>query len=357
MQGNSRGPHTVTLRRAATLMLVVGVATATPCRQTRAQVGDASWVVYPGWQPSDRVAAIVGVSATYDAKAELWTYAYRLLNRSWGEQPIRTFDLIFNAPKSAVVAPAGWYELVMPPGSPRPGVAYAATLPDDIGDSPNGPAAAQIPVGGELEGFSLTSPYPPGHGRAYVKGFAPVPYLPDGFDESELRVPDDTTNSQRAWVPAPTKFTTVRSPGGSQAGVEGFVGFMNLDTLGTVRESPAIVALKFSLSGETVFRETLQVKLNGQTVTGEFYPGPEDGAHRVGMFFDYHSPILTGQENVLEVSVEGIIPGTSTRATDTDVARFTVTDSRFWSVTSVDPNDRSRKFKVEVDLWKKPKKP
>jgi hypothetical protein len=108
-----------------------------------------------------------------------------------------------------------------------------------------------------------------------------------------------------------------------------------------------------------VFRETLNVTLNGQNVTSEFYPGPENSAHRVGLFFNFHSPILVGQPNVLVVSVEGIIPETSTRATDTDTVRFMVTDSRIWMVTSAGPDKANdpKRFRLEVDYWDKPKKP
>lgn len=353
---NIAGP--LSAKRPRIERLALGLFLAGTPTVAIAQVGDVSWVVYPGWLPSDRVAAIIGVSATYDAQTQLWTYAHHILNRSWGEQPIRTFDIDFGPPAASVTTPPGWYAIASTSGDLRTGVSFAAELSSSgPGDSPNGPAAAQIPVNGELEGFSFTSIYPPGHARAYVKGFANVPYLPDGYDESALRVPDDTTDAQRTWVPAPTRYATVRSPGGSQAGVEGFVGFMNLDTLGTIQENPGIVALKFSLNGETVYRETLQVTLNGTDVTAEFLPGPEDSAHRVGLFWNFHSPILIGQQNVLIVSVEGIIPGTSTRATDTDTVRFMVTDSRIWSVTSADPNANDKKFKVDVDLWKKPKKP
>lgn len=231
---------------AGRLVLLASTLATIPGRSSAAQVGDVSWVVYPGWLPSDRVAAIIGVSATYDPQTQLWTYAYRLLNRSWGEQPIITFDMTFAAPKSSVTVPTGWYSIVTGSETTQPGVGFAALLRDDIiGDSPNGPATAQIPVNGELEGFSFTSTYPPGHARTYVKGFAPVPYLPDDYDEAAVRVPDDTTDAQRTWVPAPTLYQTVRSAGGVQAGVEGFVGFMNMDTLGTIQETPAIVALKF----------------------------------------------------------------------------------------------------------------
>ena len=338
--------------------LLVGALASTVAHDARAQVGDVSWVVYPGWIPSDRVGAIVGVSTTYDALTQLWTYSYRLMNRSWGEQPIIKLDLDFQTAKSNVTTPTGWNAIVGAPGDPRAGVGYSALLASGtMGSSPNGPAAAQVEVNNDLDGFGFTSAYPPGYARAFVQGYAPIPYLPVDYD-GDIKLPDDSTNSQRVWVPAPMKYTTVRSPGGVQAGVEGFVGFMNMDTLGTVQETPAIVALKFSLNGETVYRETLHATLNGDTVTAEFLPGPEDGAHRVALFFNYHSPIVIGQPNVLAVSVEGLIPGTNTRATDTDTVRFIVTDSRIWMVTSTDPgNAQQKKFRVDVDIWKKPKKP
>lgn len=98
---------------------------------------------------------------------------------------------------------------------------------------------------------------------------------------------------------------------------------MNLNVTGSGVRTPAPIALKFSLNGETVFRETLQVKLNGTLVTSAFAPGPADRADLVGVFSVGSSPLKSGK-TVLETSVEGLKQGTTQRATDVDKITFTV---------------------------------
>jgi hypothetical protein len=102
---------------------------------------------------------------------------------------------------------------------------------------------------------------------------------------------------------------------------------MNLSVNNSVLISPAPIALKFSLNGETVFRETLRVELNGVDVTAAFKPGPPDGADLVGVFQIGSSPLKSGK-NILLTSVEGILLGSTQRATDADRITFYIDQAR-----------------------------
>jgi hypothetical protein len=125
-------------------------------------------------------------------------------------------------------------------------------------------------------------------------------------------------------VLGPTRYTQVTTGGNRRPGIDGFLGFMNLNVTGSVVRTPAPIALKFALNGETVFRETLHITLNGTDVTTAFKPGPSDGADLVGVFaVGTTSPLVAGK-NILQTSVEGLKTGTTQRATDVDKITFTL---------------------------------
>jgi hypothetical protein len=304
-----------------------------------AQVGDYSWVTYPGWIPSDRVVPRVTVTHPYDSVSRRYTYQYTMGNDASAQQAILELGLLFSLPVSQVRAAAGWegFAFSQTGNYAMPGVDFFATPGDEYGESPNGPAPAQIEPGQSLSGFSYASEYPPGLVRAYARGFAPIPFLPDDFDDATLLVPDDTTDAQRIWLLGPYRYTQVISEGTTTtcegippplppqcetSGANGFLGWMNLFWGDTVT-SPLPIALKFSLHGETVFTETLSVKLNGVDVTSYFFPDPTGGASVVGVLSLGSSPLREG-ENRIVTRIEGILPGTSTRTHDWDEFPFTV---------------------------------
>jgi hypothetical protein len=153
-----------------------------------------------------------------------------------------------------------------------------------------------------------------------------VPYLPDGYDEPTT-TPHDTTDAQRGWSIAPTRYTEVVSLGTPDVvNADGFLGFMNLTAVGTALRDPAPVAIKFSVRGETVLRETFVATLNGIDVTAAFTPAGPDGADLVALFSVGSSPLVSG-ENLLITTVTGHLPGTSPAVTvvDTDRMTFVVT--------------------------------
>lgn len=292
------------------------------------QVGDVSGVTYPGWIPSDRVVPVITTTAVYDAAASVWRYTYVLGNGGSAQQAILGYLMRFNAPGTATLTvPDGWDAFRSLPGTGIAGADFGAILPDILGTSPNGPAPAQIPPGQSLAGFGIVNAYPPGYARTFTKGFAPVPYLPDDWDESTGGVPADTMNALRGFTLGPTRYLSVQTGGNRKPGADGFLGFMNLSVSNSVLISPAPIALKFSLNGETVFRETLRVELNGVNVTAAFKPGPSDGADLVGVFHTGLTPLKSGK-NILLTSVEGIPVGSTQRSTDADRITFYIDQTR-----------------------------
>lgn len=292
-----------------------------------AQVGDISQVNYPGWIPSDRVSPTYTVTATYSPTQLLWTYQYTVANGSSAEQALQNLGLRFNGPSQSVDQPPGWRGLDFNPPAFIPGVSFGARLPDSYsGTTAEEPGAARIFPGQQLEGFVVTSAYPPGYARTYAQGFAPYPPAPAGFHE-EANLPDDTTNTLRGFTLGPIRYTQVTTGGNRRPGADGFLGFMNLSVSNSILISPAPIALKFSLNGETVFRETLRVELNGVDVTAAFKPGPADGADLVGVFQIGSSPLQSGK-NILLTSVEGNLLGSAHRATDADRITFYIDQAR-----------------------------
>jgi hypothetical protein len=285
-----------------------------------AQVGDISGVVWPGWIPSDRVLPAIGVDVSFDVAAGGWTYRYTVANQPGAQQDIRRFDLGFPSPSAQLAAPDGWWSAFFAEGAEIPGASFQAESPDSAGETLL-PSPAQIPAGSSLT-FTIVSPYPPGTARTYVQGFAPVPYLPDDFDDVPV-VPDDTTNSQRGWAVGPMRYTDVITDGNRRPAVDGFLGFMNLLETGSVLRSPTPIALKLSVAGETVFPQTFSATLNGTDITALFHPGPADGATLTAYLAVGSSPLVAGK-NVLITSIDGLVPGTTRTATDTDRMVFDV---------------------------------
>lgn len=319
------------LSHAPRAALLAGSLLLAAAGSARAQVGPVSPLPYPGWTPADRVAPSYEVTAAYDSAARLWRYRYRVANGAAAAQDLFNLTLRLNAPPSAVAAPPGWIAVRGPAElytAAAPGaVSFEAELPEVSleGLTAMPPSPSQLAPGASLGGFEVTSAYPPGTVRSYAQGFVAEPIWDDA-DSMALESfvePEDTLNAQRGWVLGPTRYTTVLTDGSRRPSVDGFLGFMNLGESGTVLGDPAPIALKFSVAGEFVYRETFRAELNGVDVTASFFPGAADGADRVGVFRIGSSPLKAGK-NLLITSVDGQIPGTQRRATDTDRMTFEV---------------------------------
>ncbi|HEV2146463.1 MAG TPA: hypothetical protein VGR37_03515 [Longimicrobiaceae bacterium] len=324
--------RTRTLRRAAGALLVLAAcASALPAR---AQVGTVSPLPYPGWLPSDRVIPSVAVQVDFDHAAGLWRYRYTVANAAGAEQAIQSVGFQLGGWAAGTYTPAGWSAIgdteatFSPTGPGIPGTEFLADLPDTefSGDTLPPPAHRIVP-GGSLAGFGMDSPFPPGYVRTYVQGYAAIPLPPSDGEpaaDSTHPAPHDTLNSQRVWSIGPARYTRVVTRGNLNVdNAEGFLGFLNLATSGTVLRSPAPVALKFSVAGETVFPETFRALLNGVDVTARFHPGTAGGADRVALFVLGTLPLQEGT-NVLVTTIEGLLPGTTRRAIDEDLIEFDV---------------------------------
>lgn len=290
------------------------------------QVGDISDVDYPGWIPSDRVEPTVEADVRFDTSAGEWVYEYSVANGASAEQDIKEVWFRFQAPDDMaaqrVESPQGWSHLSAPARAAIPGLIFAADLPEGEDFERWPPAPAQIPPGQSLAGFRVTSPYPPGEARTYVRGHAPVPFLPAGF-EGEPTVPHDTTNAQRGWSVGPTDYREVSSTGGGQrSDVDALVVFMNLERK-IVRHAPTPIAIRLNDGARP---ETLQIELNKLDVTSQFQPGGPSGADLVGYFEIDSSPLQAGR-NVLRTQMDGEVVGNNGRVqvhTDRDRIQFEV---------------------------------
>lgn len=270
---------------------------------------------------------------TYDDSAGLWRYAYAVANGPTAAQDIWEVSFRLGGWARNAIAPAGWSaigdteETFSISGPGIPGTSFLADLQAEYTGNFDPPSDYQIPPGQSLAGFVLESPFPPGYVRAYVQGYAAVPFPPSAENGDTIEanpVPHDTLNSQRLTTIGPARYTSVITRGNLNVDTgEGFLGFMNLAASGTVLRAPAPIALKLSVGGETVFPETFRAILNGVDVTARFHPGRAGGADLAALFELGALPLQQGR-NVLVTTVEGLLPGTTRRAIDEDVIQFDV---------------------------------
>jgi hypothetical protein len=314
--------------RAALLAGALLLATA---GAARAQVGTVDPLPYPGWVPSDRVAPAITVDVSYDSVTALWRYRYTAANGASAEQDLFNLTFRVSGPPASVTAPDGWIAVRGPAAlytAAEPGaIAFEAELPETPLDGLDAfpPSPSQVRPGTSLSGFELTSPYPPGTVRTYVQGWVATPIWDDADSVALEHNPEpvDSINSLRGWTLGPTRYTQLLTDGSRRPSVDGFLGFMNIAETTTVLRNPAPIALEFSVAGELVYRESFRAELNGVDVTASFFPGAADGADLVAVFQLGSSPLKVGK-NILLTSVDGQIPGTLRRATDTDRMTFEV---------------------------------
>ena len=322
--------------RASWLAMLVVLALFGIARSSLAQVGTVSPQPYPGWAPSDRVLPTISVDVAYDRSTAMWRYTYTLANGAGAEQDIEKLRLGISGAPATLGSPEGWTPLSgflgaadSAPAAAPAGVVFLANLSDEeySGDVyPSSPH--QIRPGASVSGLVIESPYGPGTTRAYVQGYAAIPFPPSGEDdyqayEGSSPEPEDTLNAQRRWTLGPAFYATVVTDGNRRGTVDGFLGFMNLRESGSVLGDPAVVALKFSLNGEAVDRETFRATLNGVDITAAFFPGGPGSADLVAVLRPDSSPLQVGK-NVLITSVDGTVPGTARQASDTDRMVFEV---------------------------------
>lgn len=270
------------------------------------------------------ISATVASTTSFDKDTGLYTYRYAITN--YGESP-KDVDEFYIPLRGAtvlnIVAPAGWrgsvnnaqtmigwcaceeYGFVPPPGY--------------VEDGRGIPSKFVVKPGVTLSGFSFDSPYPSSPGIFYAGGWVPIPIEGVDFPEGqEPHVPDFPLNLLSGSVAGPLKSDTLYL-GGRRPAVDGFLVFLNFRD-GESYVSPVIVDILFSQNGENVLQSTFKALLNGVDVTARFMV--IDVNRRRAVFEAVAGSPLTVGKNTLATSVDGTVPGSSKKVTDTDRAVF-----------------------------------
>lgn len=277
----------------------------------------------PEWYNThDGVVPTVSVDVALDAATGDFRYDYTVANGAGATQRLASLHMELAVTPTAMEAPPDWESSFDPTTEV---VAWWASGPDDPAwvaehdlDIPS--TLSEIAAGDALPGFVVVSPC--------AGGTAPVPYFARGYAHLSVRPPDDPESgtavpdwrddSVRGTAVGPGDCGQVADWGNRRPAVDGFVGLVNFADRETLPGAPVTVQLRFVRSGETVDRFTLQVELNRIDVTADFVVNSL--GDRVAVFDLATSPLETGR-NVLLVSVDGLVPGTTRTATDAD--RFT----------------------------------
>lgn len=281
-------------------------------------------------EPGNKLTANVTVDIERDPSTHLYTYRYSVFNSFSSIQSIEDF-FIQIAPDIdivAVSAPKGWDF-----GAFNDGTFFVWSAveidKESIPDNWDGnllPSSYQIKPGEERDGFILQTYSSPGEGIFYARGFTRMAVMDDAADLEdegfeELTFPDDSFKGFTS-VPISGIYDGNRRPG-----VDGFLGFINLDESNNFFTAPVSFLLKFSLNDENVNRSTFKAELNREDVTQFFIADPSGAGDLVGRFELLTSPLQVGR-NVLVTSVEGEIIGKKNNrlAIDTDRIAFEVND-------------------------------
>jgi hypothetical protein len=273
----------------------------------------------------NKVTVSVAADVTHDAGTGLFTYRYTLTSDPASVQNVSGFYLRVGGSVLNIESPMGWNGRMNVSGDM---LHWSASKPEGIVIPPGYvddgnllPSIYQIKPGQTLGGFSFQSPDPPQFDVFYARGFRRLlvhgvdfepgndPVLPD--------FPDDLFKGPPTKVP---RYSDNLFLGGRRPGVDGFLAFKNIEN-GALRPAPVLIDLVFGVNGETVRQETFRATLNNVDVTHKFaVTGPNT---RRGVFPAGLGGVKAGR-NVLLTTVEGIVPGTTRSAADTDRISFTV---------------------------------
>lgn len=261
-----------------------------------------------------------------DTATQLHVYSYTLSNPSANTAPLETLVIKLQPGVNVVTdfeSPVGWRVFY---SSEQGTVMWAATAyvnDDDEDDSGILPASDfAVKPGESLPGFSFKSFGPPGVGVAITQSYAPL-YAPQSGEDFEVleamkevsTLPEDNGYRLTTVVPVPYSDWT----GNRRPSVDGFLVFANVQPR-TAYAGSVLIVFRLGGAGELVDASSLRVSLNGTDVVqlfeySELYKG-------YAAVFSGNSTFVRSGTNVLRTSVEGIVPGTTKRATDTDRITF-----------------------------------
>ncbi len=274
-----------------------------------------------------RNKVVVGssVAVTYDSNTGLFTYSYALSSGATSQQEVDTFYVPLRGTTAVnLQAPVGWTASLR--GTDGGMVIWCACAEEGIVAPPNFvdvgqlvPSIYQIKPGQTRSGFSFQSPDPPAAGTFYAAGFVQIPVegidFAPGMSPNLPTFPNDVATGQ---VDSPLRVESTFG-GGRRPAVDGFVTFLTLKD-GDSKVAPVLIDIEFGPNGETVFANTFRAMLNGVDITGQFV-AMSATRRRAYLQLGISSALKTGA-NVLITSADGIVPGATQNATDTDRLKF-----------------------------------
>lgn len=274
---------------------------------------------YP-WE--DRVRPQITAEVSLDQDTNDFLYRYTVANGAGAEQRINMIQLSLSVPASEISAPDDW-SYIYRPGLPR--ALWHATGPlhpewAPLHDGDIASFASEIASGQSLAGFLVRSPCAGTSVEFIASGYNHMPTLEE--DTLPGRIPPDVdAEGIRGTVVGPGDCDIVLEWGNRRPATDGFMGVVNFTSGSTLPPGPVAVQIRFSRSGEQVDRSTFSAALNQQDVTAAFRSNSRDDL--VAVFETGTSPLRQGR-NVLLLSVDGIVPGTTRTGTDADRITFTI---------------------------------
>lgn len=278
----------------------------------------------------NRLTATLAPAVTFDTNTGLFRYMYTITNSTGSLQEIDSFDIPLRGANIVnIAAPRGWNGAVGPDGR---SIIWCAceeegiiAPPDYV---PNGqivPSIYQVKPGQTLGGFSFDSPFPPSAGIFYASGFVLLPiegiHFPVGDAPDQSLLPDYPDDSFKGQTQAPERVLDSSFPGGRRPAVDAFLVFMTLKD-GDSKVSPVLIDVVFGPNGETVYQQTFRAVLNGVDITDRFV-SLDPTRRRAYIGLGASSALVVGA-NTLTTSVDGVVPGATRVATDSDRLRFVV---------------------------------
>lgn len=280
----------------------------------------------PSWYEwHNQVEPTLQVAVTLDEATGDFRYRYTVSNAAGAAQRIETLRFELPVVPSAMAAPVDWeysFDAATPVvgwwavGAPEPGWTPINELDEHIPST-----ISEIAPGETLSGFDVLSPCAAADALTwYARGYAHAALRPEDDESEWVQLPGWREDAVTGTAVGPGDCSTVRDWGNRRPGVDGFLGLVNFADGAALPAGPVTVQLRFSRGGEVVDRSTLRVELNRVDVTAAFRTNSIGDA--VAIFVPGASPLTSGS-NVLLVSVEGTVPGTTRTGTDAD--RFTFT--------------------------------
>lgn len=271
---------------------------------------------------NDRVQPAVTASVTLDPATRDLVYRYTVANGAGAEQRINIVRVVVATPASGVTPPAGW-AVMYEPGLPEvfwfaDGEIDPAWSPTSEGDVAS--YMEEIAPGASLGGFELRSPCAPAAAVFRASGYNHMRTMEEDTlpDQPASDTPDNVVQGATM---GPSDCSVVRDWGNRRPATDGFMGVVNFAAGDVLPAGPVLVQLRFARDGQAVDLATFHAELNGADVTAAFQPNSLGDL--VAQFAPGASAAQSGR-NVLLISVDGVITGTTRTASDVDRIVFTV---------------------------------